>query len=384
MFNGRLLAITKRGGDTAPEITAAFDTSDVPVRKIEITRAQAEDFTFNVRVLPENATNADFHWRLTDAGGIDSPLGKLETGINPSSSRLIPKGDGEVFVRCAVHNGKSHPDFISVLPVTLSGFGTPMLDPYAFVTGGLYNKSNALMGNGNDRGVATLRDRESHVGFADIDFGPHGSDEITLWIFAMEGTPFDFDLWLGMPGEPGSRTLYTAHYDKGSIWNQYIPATYKLPERLTGIQTLCFVFRRKVHIKGFQFTAPSRAYEKIPFAAHDHIYGDSYTVKEETVEQIGNNVSITFEGLDFSNKEPAGEIEIAWRAVRDNTVRMVFIPDGDGDGERGEVINLLILPAQADYASAPLPLDTTPAGKGTLRFIFLPGTEVDIAWFRFL
>jgi beta-galactosidase len=142
-----------------------------------------------------------------------------------------------------------------------------------------------------------------------------------------------------------------------------------------------------VHIKGFQFTAPARAYEKVSFAAHDHIYGDSYTVTADAVEKIGNNVSITFEGLDFSvNEKTAGEIEIAWRASRDNSIRIVFIPEAQQspDDNTVELLNQLSLPPQADYAPTRLTLGTPLQGKGTLRFIFLPGTEIDFAWFRFV
>ncbi|MCL2603824.1 MAG: DUF4982 domain-containing protein [Defluviitaleaceae bacterium] len=387
MFGGKLLAIVKRNGVKTPTVQAELDDTDIPVRKIEITKSEGQqdgEITFTARVLPENAADKNLHWRLTDAGGIDSPLGILKSDTS-SAVKVIPKGDGTLYVRCMAHNGKPHPDFISVLPTTLTGYGKPFLDPYGFVTGGLYNRSNAPMGNGNERGVATLRDRESHVGYADLDFGPHGSDEITLWIFAMEGTPFDFDIYLGMAEE--GRRLYTAYYNKGSVWNKYIPATYKLPERLTGVQTLCFVFNRKVHIKGFSFTPPNRSRERLSFAAHDHIYGDSFTVKADTVEKIGNNVSISFEDMTFDEAAPAKQIEIAWRAARDNTVRMVFSPGEDpktnnSAANHSEIINQLTLPAQADYAPTLLPLETPLIGKGTLRFLFLPGTEVDLAWFR--
>ncbi|MCL2204335.1 MAG: DUF4982 domain-containing protein [Defluviitaleaceae bacterium] len=389
LFSGKLLAITKlrkqkegaSGGVTfvdygnLPDITAEMDNTYIPVRKIELTRG--EGFAFAAKIFPENATDKTLHWRLTDAGGIDSTLATLEHAEH--RAQLVPKADGEVFIRCAAHNGKDHPDFISLLPVTLTGFGKPFLDPYHFLAGGLYNRSNTQMGNGNERGVATLRDGESHVGFADLVFGPHGSNEVTFWLFPMDPTPFDFDIFLGMPD--AGRKLYTAHYDKGSKWNTYIPVTYTLPERLTGVQTLSLVFRRKVHIKGFQFTPPARAFAKIPFAAHDQIYGDAYTVCAETVEGIGNNVSITFEGMDFGGaageEKNATHMEIAWRSQRDNTVRMLFLPE-DGTPE---AINLLILPAQAHYAPAKIKLDTPLHSKGKIRFLFLPGTEIDLAWF---
>jgi len=261
------------------------------------------------------------------------------------------------------------------VPLTIEGYGKPFLDPYSFVSGGLYNRSNAPMTNGNERGVATARDGESHVGFADLDFGSFGSDEITLWLFPLSGAPFTFDIWLGMPGDDSSRLLLTAPYDKGSIWNTYQAVTYKLPERLRGVQTLCLVIQQKVHIKGFQFK--SKTYETIPFAACDNIYGDSYTVTEKAIEGIGNNVTITFGGMNF--EEPATQLEIRWRSRLDaNNIRMVFTDDNGG-----EFTNMLTLPASADYASTTLPLDVPLQGKGSVSFIFLPGSEIDLESFKY-
>ncbi|MCL2188299.1 MAG: DUF4982 domain-containing protein [Defluviitaleaceae bacterium] len=391
LFNGKLLAITK---GAMPVISATLDTHNIPVRKIEIIQlpsfyedynfesnpriksdlvSAGSDYIYDARIFPENATYKTLHWRVTDAGGIDSPLASMETLAN-SSIKLTPKGDGEIFVRCAVNNGKNHPDFISMLPVTLAGFGKPFLNPYTFLSGGLHNRSNVQLGNGNDRGVATLRDGESHVGFADLNFGTMGASEFTIDLFPLSGEPFSFDIYTGMPNDGGHK-ISTAFYDKGSKWNTYIPVTYTLPKRLTGIQTLCFVFDRKAHIRGFQFTALERAFAKNYFAAHDKIYGDTFTVRAETVEKIGNNVTITFEGMNFAQKD-AREIEISWRAQRDNTIRMVFTPENGSD-----IINLLPLPAQDNYASTRITLDTALTGSGTINFIFLPGTEIDLGGF---
>ncbi|MCL2363249.1 MAG: DUF4982 domain-containing protein [Defluviitaleaceae bacterium] len=374
MFSGKLLAIIKRHSDAEPVIHFEIDSTDIPVRKIELM--QSEDFVITAKIHPADATCTDaLSWRITDAGGIDSPLAAWIGDNTGVSVQFAPKGDGELFVRCSVTNGKPHADLISLLPITLAGYGKPFLNPYEFLSGGLHNRSNALMGNGNDRGVATLRDGDSHVGFADVDFGAYGSDTVTFWLFPLDGSPFDFEIFDGMPKDGGTH-LYTAHYDKGSQWNTYKEVTYTLPQKLTGVRTLCLIFRRKVHIKGFLFAAPQRAFAQICFAQNDGIYGDSFEVKTDSVEKIGNNVTITFTGLDFGADE-ARRITLAWRSNRGNDIRMVFSPDDGTD-----VVNLLTVPAQADYAPATLSLETPLRGRGTLIFIFLPGTEIDLASFH--
>ncbi|MCL2570893.1 MAG: DUF4982 domain-containing protein [Defluviitaleaceae bacterium] len=359
LFNGKLLVISK-----AP-IKAEFDLSDIPIRKIELN---ADGYSITAKTYPPNATYKDLTWRLADASGIDSPLGQLEVVNDGQSAILHPKGDGEVFIRCQAANGNDHPSLISLLPIEIAGFGKPFLDPYSFISGGLYTRSNVELTNGNERGIATLRDGISHVGFDDLDFGPYGSDEITMGLFPLPKEPFDIEIWQGMPDD--GRKLCTVRYDKGSIWNTYQYVTYKLPERLTGIQTLCLVFNLKVHVKGFQFKKDNLG--KIPFATANHIYGDNFTVKDTAVEGIGNNVTIEFENMTFDN---ATGLNISWRSQLDkNTIRMSF-----GD----DVINLLTLPTSSDYSHIHISLETSLKGSGTLRFIFLPGSNIDLEWFQF-
>jgi len=395
LFSGKLLAISKGINGAKPVVEAEIDFADVPIRKIELIRS--DDFTITARTYPENATHHELSWRLADASGIDSPLGQLEINKTGKTevATLIPKGDGEVYIRCQANNGKEHPTLISLLPMSITGYGKPFLDPYSFVSGGLYTLSNVELTNGNERGVATLRDGVSHVGFTDLDFGDFGSNEITLWLFPLQRNDFPIEIWSDMP-ENGQH-LCTVTYDKGSIWNTYQEVTYKLPKRLTGVQTLSFVFKQKVHIKGFQFTKELKAYAKLPFAAHDHIYGDSFRISDKNngaVEGIGNNVTISFDNMIFSDKigreaskdgkevEPnmkAQSINISWRSKLDkNTIRMIFVKDSGK-----EIVNLLMLTSQEEYGNINLPLDNYLEGEGIVRFIFLPGSDIDLEWFQF-
>ena len=98
LFNGKLLAIIKPQNGKTPRITATLDESEIPIRKIEL---EVSDYTVTARIFPENATYTDLYWRLADAGGIDSMLGSLAVAGNSMSAAVIPKGDGDVYIRCA-------------------------------------------------------------------------------------------------------------------------------------------------------------------------------------------------------------------------------------------------------------------------------------------
>lgn len=373
LFSGKLLAIVKKLDGTEPKISAFIDDKDIPIRKIELI---AQDNSITANVYPPNATYHDLHWRLTDAAGIDSPLGRLEISEDGKNALLLPKGDGEVYIRCSTKNGGEHMSFISQISYNITGMGKPFLDPYSFVSGGLYHKCNVEPTNGNERGIATLRDGETHVGFEDLDFGFYGSDEITLPLFPLSPDPFTFEIWEGMPFEQGIK-LCTATYDKGSIWNTYQEVTYKLPRRLKGVTTLCFVFRQKVHIKGFRFTKYEKAFQKLFASESDVIYGDTYTVKDNTVESIGNNVSLIYEHMDFGDTG-TGHISLSWRSlIEKNSIQFVFTDEND------EYRQMIEVTRSEQYSNAVFPLNLRITGKKKVSLIFLPGCDLDLEWIQF-
>ncbi len=373
LFNGRLLAIIRLPGGDEPRVSAVLDESDIPIRKIEL---EARGYMVTARTFPENATFRDLYWRLTDSGGIDSPLGTLAIAPDGRSAEVAPRGDGELFVRCSAKNGRGHVTLISQISFRITGMGKAFLDPYGFVSAGLCNCSNVELTNGNERGVATLRDGESHVGFKDLDFGDYGSDELTLPLFSLGKDPFTFEMWEGMPGEGGAR-LCTATYDKGSVWNTYQEATYKLPRRLRGITTLCLVFRRKVHIKGFRFTRYRKAFQRLSAAECDSVYGDSFTVKPEAIENIGNNTVLVFHGMDFGSAG-ASRVALCWRSRNSgNSIQFVFA------GADGEIKKMVKVAGADDYTSAEFPLGGRICGRMTVTLNFLPGSSLDLAWFQF-
>ena len=373
LFNGRLLGIVKAHNSSRPRVTATLDDSVIPIRKIELS---VYGYSVIANIYPENATYGDLYWRLTDAAGIDSPLGSLSISEDGRSATVIPKGDGDVFVRCGAKNGLEHLSIISQQAISITGIGKAFIDPYKFVSAGLYNSSNVELTSGNERGVATLRHGESHLGFKDVDFGDYGSDEITLPLFPLEKEPFTFEIWEGMPLENGDR-LCTVTYDKGSVWNTYQEVTYKLPRRIRGVTTLCLVFRNKVHIKGFIFRTYNKAYQRLAASEYDTIYGDTFTVNGNAIESIGNNVSIIYENMDFGDTGTSS-VSLCWRSGTPvNSIHFVFT-EGDEKIQR-----MVFAGGSQDYTSTVFPLGETITGKKTISLIFLPGSNIDIAWIQF-
>ena len=365
-----------------PHNRIAPPNPELPVRKIELVldRHQLDQnhqtATVRAALYPQNASYQDIEWRVTNAAGISSNRAELEV-TGPYEARIKALGDGLVYIRCATKNGSDKIKLISQIELTIDGMGQTLFDPYDFIAGGFYIRSNVELTNGNERGVATLRDGESHVGFSGIDFGDYGSDEITIPIFGMDNSPFTFDIWEGMPGDPDSDKLCTVPYEKGSEWNVYREETYKLPRRLKGVTTICFVFNRKVHIKGFSFKKLEKAYQQLYVASEkSSLYGDSFLIQPDSIEQIGNNVTIVFDDMDFC-RGPVNTITICGRTALDTNTIQVRLA-----GEDTDRVEVLAFKHSADYMEQTFAIGQI-EGRYTVNFVFLPGSQFDFKWFRF-
>ena len=373
LFSGKLMAIVRSNNSDTPHVTATIDQLDIPVRKIELSR---DGYNIKARILPANANTYKLNWRLTDAAGIDSPLGSFKINEDNNSIIIEPKGDGELWVRCAADNGYPHISLISQLSLTIEGIGKPFIDPYIFVAGGLSNRSNMRLTNGNERGIVSARDGESHIGFADLDFGNYGSEELTVPIFPLSNDAFDFEVWEGMPDDDGER-MCVIHYDRGSIWNTYQDVNIKLPKRLEGITTLCLVFRCKVHVKGFIFERSEKAFACLNANESSSVNGDNFTLNNGAIEGIGNNVSIVFTDMDFGETGTAC-LTLSTRSILNkNSVLVLF----SSEGERREMLEVA---GASEYTVSEHHFTEKICGKQTVTLIFLPGSNLDLEWIKFI
>jgi beta-galactosidase len=354
---------------------------EIPVRKITLTSKSGNKFDNDLRtmtvsadLLPANASYQDVIWRVTNDAGIDTNISLIKA--EGKLAYITALNDGRFRLRCMSKNGSNKIRLISQMEFEVTGLGRAYLNPYQFISGGLYNATNCELGNGNERGVATPRDATAHIGFRDIDFGEYGSDEVTIPIFVLDNAAFPLEIWEGLPGEEGSEMLANVIYQKSSVWNTYQEETYNLSRRMKGVTTLCFVTYRKAHIKGFRFTYLHKAYQKLGANENDRIYGDSFKIVKDAVEEIGNNVTLEFDNMDFG-AEGFRSIIICGRShIEHNMIHIRF------EGTESEILRIANFPYSEDYAEKEFIIDDV-TGLQKVIFLFLPGSRFDFKWFRF-
>lgn len=353
-----------------------------PLRKVELRVSPGQHLDADLRTAtvravlhPADTTWPDLRWSVVDGAGIPSNLAVVSA--QEDTAQVTAHGDGMFYLRCTARNGGAKVRLISHIEFTVTGLGRAYKDPYEFVSAGLYTRSRGEVSNGNERGVATARGAETQVGIEGIDFGPYGSDLVTVPIFALTGEPYPIEIWQGMPGEAGAELLASQVYQKPTRWNVYQEEVFHLSRRMRGIASLTFVAHDKVHIKGFVFARPRRAFALNRAADADHLYGDSYTVAEGRVEDIGNNVSLAFEEMDFG---PDGAAAIAIRGhspIDRNSIHIHFQTEG---GDPSQTVEFL---ASDGYEERVFALERV-RGRATVTFVFLPGSHFHFESFRFL
>lgn len=382
-----LQAVEVKGGECAGNSVFAENT-DVPcrhdkvfVRKIEIVSDKGQVLNGDLReievravIYPENAACKDVSWSVVTEAGITSPIAKAQ--VQGDRAIITARADGEFMVRCTTDDGTGRVKLISQLDFKARGLGKPFLNPYEFISGGLYSWSEGEVSNGNEKGFASARDGVTKVGFRDIDFGSFGADEITLPIFALDSVPHTIEVWEGMPGEEGSEKITDLVYQKPSIWNVYQPETYHLPKKLKGVTSLCFVFFEKVHMKGFSFKAIDKAYEKLTGQDLERVYGDSFEQKGELVEGIGNNVTLELGEMDFGTEGACEVVLCGYTPLEKNTIHIRFTASGE------TTTQIVEFAKSQTYEEQCFALEKV-TGCYTVEAVFLPGSNFNFNYIQF-
>lgn len=363
-----------------PCVMGSYD--EIPLRRIELVSPLGQKLNPDIKeayieaiLYPDNTSYSEVEWSAVNDTGIPSDIVRVE-GIG-LRAKITALGDGQFRLRCMSKNGSDKIRLISELEFSSSDLGTIYKNPYGFISAGLYDYVKGELGSGNEKGIATGRDGETHVGFRNIDFGPYGSDTITIPIFALSDESHYLQIWEGMPDEPKSIRLADAMYQKPSIWNTYQPETYRLSKRLTGITSVCFVTNQKIHLKGFSFEKKSRAFGQNYAAECDHIYGDSFKRNGDFIEDIGNNVSLEYNNMDFTG-DGASKITVCGSSHTDkNTIRLSFSGEGD---EYSTVVEFTR--NSEGYEEQVFNIERI-TGMNKVTFLFLPGSSFNFGWFRF-
>ena len=355
---------------------------EIPVRKITLCSPMGQKLskeqpylTVEAEVEPKEATDRQLMFRVVDEHGVDSNLVRLL--VQGHTAQLHAMGDGSFYLRCMSRSGTDRICVISQLEFTVEGMGQAYRNPYELISGSLYTSYQGEVSNGNERGVATARDGETVVTFGNIDFGPVGSDEITMPIFALTSEEYPIRIYEGVPGEEGCQLLADVVYQKPSIWNTYQEETYSLAKRVTGINTISVAVHQKIHLKGFVFKKLQKAWLSLNAAEADSVYGDTFTKEERAITGIGNNVTITYTEMDFGEEGTAG-IRICGRAPESsNSLHIRFL---QGEEESKQLVEF---PMCGEYIEKEFSL-TPVKGKWDVSFIFLPGSCFDLQSVQFL
>ncbi len=357
----------------------------VPVRKVALETTEGQQLSpekkeiiVSATVYPANASDYQLIWQAVNDVGIVvnfAAMEVLESNDGKHMAKVVASGDGEFYVRCMATDSNGKVRIISQLEFGATGLGLANLNPYGFVGAGLFSDTIGKIGNGNEKGIATANDGDSGVVYARLDFGEYGSDEITIPIFTLNSEAYPIALWRGKPGEADSECLANVTYQKPSIWNVYQPETWKLPYRLKGLQTIAIMLTRKVHIKGFSFRYYEKAYSPIDATECNSIYGDKFHIGKDTIEGIGNNVTITYENMDFGHTAAKEILLCGSTPLTVNTIHILFTK------ETGETIREIV-DFQGGNEEQSFPLQGF-SGKGKVDFVFLPGSNFDFKRFQF-
>ncbi len=355
--------------------------AEIPVRKLEMKALDSLSLSpekpealVSFRVLPQGSNASRITWQVTNRLAIPTPHAEVSM-VSENTVRVSVCSDGEYYLRALCGNAADHPEIISQLEITAAGFGAATLNPYQEICAGLYTLSSGEIGTGNEKGVAFSRDGESMIGFGNVDFGPEGADQLILPVFALNGDPYEIELFDGVP-EQGGILIDTLIYQKPSIWNCYQEETYRLPQVLRGIHTLCFRMRDKVHLRGFRFRPKNRAERWLKAGEADRVYGDRFSRGEDAILDIGNNVTLTFSGLDFGNSTDQVLVIEGQTPLEVNTISLRMT------AQSGEATD-----AAADFRGCEKGRQQfhlkVPAGPCEVSFVFLPGSHFDFYGFQF-
>lgn len=348
------------------EVPARLLLPEVDVNSFDPERRSAE---IRAKLLPENCTYDDISWSVVRRNGVESNLAQVEG--SGRSAVVTAKGDGEFFVRAMVHNGAEHPQVIADIPFTAEGLGAAVRDAYSFISASTLDSSNVPT-NIIEDGALSNFDGRTVMTYSDIDFGKTGSQIISLSV----GTCFDMpvEVWEGTPDD--GKLICRVDFGNNGHWCGFAGQDFALAERLTGVRTISVVIDSRVIFGGFSFVPIERAYDTNWVGEADSVYGDDYRIDGRRVADIGNNVIINYERLDFGEGgsealiisgetgNPMNQIQLRYTPAggAQKTVLLEFQQDG-GREQRFDIPKL--------------------SGLNDVSFVFMPGSRFDFDWFRF-
>lgn len=351
-------------------------TIEVPARKLIPIIEGGNTFTsdrasteIRVKLLPENCTYNDIKWSVVRRNGVESGLASVEW--DGKSAVVSAKGDGEFWVRAMVHNGAEHPQIVTDIPFTAEGLGAAVRDAYSFISASTLDSANVPT-NIIEDGALSNFDGRTVMTYNNVDFGKTGTEAVSLSV----GTCFDMpvELWEGTPDD--GRLICSASFANNGHWCGFAGQDFPLCERLTGVHDISVVIDTRVIFGGFEFLPIQRAFDTNWTGEADSVYGDDYKISGRSVTDIGNNVIINYEGLDFGSAGANRLTICGVTANPKNQVQLRYTPEGEAQ-------KTVLLEFRQDGGREQCFDIPEITGVNDVSFVFMPGSKFDFDWFRF-
>ena len=365
--------------DYYPKVAEEYKP-EKPLRKIELYPTRTElvpDIAtagITLKLYPEDADYRDIDIKCLLPNG--TPVDLCDIERTDYGAKLTAKSDGAYIIRASCRNGTDVPQVYSEINMMNSGFGTPVIDPYKFISAALSSFSSRPYNLVEHSAISTDNERMT-IGFEDVDFGDSGTENIKISCGYNSGNePAKIELWNGDADQPDAELITVLEFTNNGLWDNHAPQEFSLPERLRGKHTISFVINKQLIFGGFEFNPVNRAFDKLYAAANDGIYGDDYVESGLQVTDIGNNVVINFNGLDFG--EGTERMIICGKTPNVlNSIQLRYT--GDDGIQHTQLLEFM----QSElYTEQIFRLDRI-TGKNNISFVFMPGSRFDFDWFRF-
>ncbi|MCL2697050.1 MAG: DUF4982 domain-containing protein [Oscillospiraceae bacterium] len=371
LFSGQLLAIS-RG-----KVEVEFSKDEKPLRKIELSAGgltftkDKKQIRISAKLFPENAYYRDIKWRcMLGTGAAADGIRIIES--DNASALVKAVSDGVFKLRATCNNGREHPEIISEINLTVTGVADAVKNPFEFIHAGRYDISYTPLKIIEHGAISGVNDVKTLAGFKNVDFGKNKTSSLRLFL----GTTSYYDcvpveLHIGDVKAGTARLLETLSFPRNNLHYDFAPHDFTLSETLSGRHDICFILDRRCVFGGFEFIN-KRVFEPVYANENDEIYGDNYVMNGRKIESIGNNVILKFNGLDLG-ADGVNKLMISGFAPKGNSISLKF------DEQKW----LIEFAPGNDYTVQEFELGTF---KGTvdLSFIFLPGSDFNFEWFKFI
>lgn len=311
---------------------------------------------------------AKIEFAITDSSGVQSDLAQI-TKVDEEEKfvEFNVDGDGTFLLRALVFDAFSHASFIASTRFESRAYGEVRHKPERFVYANHAEKKDGVVSMGNHGGVSFDKGEPYRITFENLSLSEE-ADTLYMPVFSFDKRTY-FTITRTAQDQSVPEILFDQVLEKEVIWNQYQEFVFPLAKAIQDGDTLSIQMRSKGQIQGFY--VKEKAVKRILLTNNDllQIYGDQYTVEENRIGNIGNNVSLQFAQV-FLGHLPHQKVRIKGY-TRHNTCSIHLLVKGEKKKKY-----LLEFSHKDEVSWQEFPIEAVKAKVG-IELIFLPGSDFD-------